>query len=94
MSTELANYSFTHAITAIRLTKEALITKEAIITKEIHATCKTEQDPFIFINTLARYTSKEFCSIMINTRASCRLTAGYKQYIAYKKINNIKINTL
>jgi hypothetical protein len=90
MSTELANQSFMHAITAKETTKELLATKEQLITKE------TEQNPFVYINTFARYTSKEFYGVMIDTGASCRSTAGYEQYLAYKKNNNkdIEINTI
>ncbi len=69
-------------------------TKEAFVTREITITKEEEQDPFAYINTLAQYTFNEFYSVMIDTRASCRLTAGYKQYLAYKKTNDIKIDTI
>jgi hypothetical protein len=52
-----------------------------------------EQDLFAYINTLARYISQEFYNIMIDIRASRRLTTGYRQYLAYKKISNIDIDT-
>ena len=96
MSTELANQSFMHVITAkettkeLITTKEPLATKELLVTRETHITKETEKNPFVYINT--RYTSKEFYGVMIDTGASCRSTAGYEQYIAYKKINNIEID--
>ncbi len=43
-----------------------------------------ESDPFTYI-TSERYTSDEFYGIMIDTGASKRSTAGYGQYLAYKK---------
>ena len=98
MSTELANQSFMHAITAKEITKktikEPFATKELLATKEPLITKGTEQNPFIYINI--QYTSKEFYDVIINTGASCCLTAGYKQYLAYKKINSkdIEINTI
>jgi hypothetical protein len=39
------------------------------------------------------YTLNEFYGIMIDTGASKKSTAGYGQYLAYKKVNNITINT-
>src|SRR6266702_3792297 len=52
-----------------------------------------EQDPFAYITT-ERYTPKEFYSIIINTGASKKSTAGYRQYLAYKATNdNADINT-
>jgi hypothetical protein len=53
-----------------------------------------EQDPFVYINTLARYISQEFYNIMIDTGALRRLIIGYGQYLAYKKISNININII
>ncbi len=54
----------------------------------------TEQDPFTYVNSPARYTSKEFYGIIIDTGALRRLTAGYSQYLAYKRINkDANINT-
>ncbi|SLM34156.1 hypothetical protein LPUS_02861 [Lasallia pustulata] len=37
-------------------------------------------------------TSPEFYGVMIDTGASKRSTAGYGQYLAYKKINNIPVD--
>ena len=52
-----------------------------------------KQDLFIYITT-EYYTPKEFYSIIINTGASKKSTAGYSQYLAYKATNNyIDINT-
>ena len=54
-----------------------------------------EQDPFAYI-TIEHYTPKEFYSIMINTGASKKSTAGYRQYLAYKTTidNNTDINIM
>ena len=43
-----------------------------------------ESDPFTYI-TSERYTSDEFYGIIIDTGASKQSTAGYGQYLAYKK---------
>ena len=43
-----------------------------------------ESDPFTYI-TSKRYISVEFYGIMIDTKASKRLTVRYGQYFAYKK---------
>ena len=53
-----------------------------------------EQDPFIYI-TIERYTLKEFYGVIIDINASKKSTIGYRQYLAYKAINNnIDINTM
>jgi hypothetical protein len=49
-------------------------------------------DPFAYTIT-NQYTPNEFYRIMIDTGASKKLTTGYRQYLAYKKVNNITINT-
>src|SRR6266702_4236926 len=53
-----------------------------------------EQDLFAYI-TIECYTPKEFYGIMIDTGASKKSTAGYRQYLAYKTTtdNNMDINT-
>src|SRR3984885_13443709 len=52
-----------------------------------------KQDPFTYITT-ERYTPKEFYSVIINTDTSKKSTTGYRQYLAYKAINNnVDINT-
>ena len=51
-----------------------------------------ESDPFTYI-TSERYTLDEFYKIMIDTRASKQLTAGYGKYLAYKKnVTSIQMN--
>ena len=52
-----------------------------------------KQDLFIYITTEC-YTPKEFYNIIINTGASKKSTAGYRQYLAYKTTtdNNTDIN--
>ncbi len=52
-----------------------------------------DPDPFAYTTT-NRYTSDEFYGVMIDTGASKRSTAGYRQYLAYKKTYNTVINTL
>ena len=77
-TTNLANRSFAHAITSARASAKSPL---------------TEQDPFAYINT-DRYTDKELYGIMINTGASRRSTAGYGQYLAYKRLSkDTKIDT-
>jgi len=46
-----------------------------------------KQDLFAYI-TIKRYTPKEFYSVIIDIGASKKSTAGYRQYLAYKAINN------
>ena len=49
-------------------------------------------DPFTYI-TSERYTSDEFYDIMIDTWASKRSTAGYRQFFAYKKkIKHVQVD--
>jgi hypothetical protein len=54
-----------------------------------------EQDLFAYI-TIERYTPKEFYSVIINTGASKKSTAGYGQYLIYKTTtsNNTDIDTM
>src|SRR6266568_4171498 len=52
-----------------------------------------KQDLFAYITT-ERYTPKEFYGVMIDTGASKKSTAGYRQYLAYKATNdNVDIDT-
>jgi len=54
-----------------------------------------EQDLFAYITT-ERYTPKEFYGVIINTGASKKSTAGYRQYLAYRTTanNNTDIDTM
>ena len=54
-----------------------------------------KQDLFIYITTEC-YTPKEFYGVIINTGASKKSTAGYRQYLTYKTTtsNNMDINTM
>ena len=52
-----------------------------------------QQDPFTYTNNTDRYTDKEFYGIMVDTGASYRSTAGYGQYLAYKRLSNTNIDT-
>ena len=77
-TTDLANWSFAHAISP-----------EKAPAKPSFA----EQDPFAYMTT-DQYTDKEFYGIMIDTGASHRSTAGLGQYKAYKRIvKNANIDT-
>ena len=50
-------------------------------------------DLFAYITT-SQYTSNKFYRIIINTGALKRLTAGYRQYLAYRETQNTAIDTL
>ncbi len=51
-----------------------------------------ESDTFIYI-TSEKYTSDEFYGIMIDTGASKRSIAGYRQFLAYtKKIKHVQVH--
>jgi len=54
-----------------------------------------KQDPFVYITT-ERYTPKEFYGVIIDTGASKKSTAGYRQYLAYKTTidDNTDINII
>ena len=53
-----------------------------------------KQDPFIYI-IIEYYTPKEFYGVIINIGTLKKSTAGYRQYFAYKAINdNVDINTM
>jgi hypothetical protein len=67
ITTNLANRSLMHAL--IQKGKDTIY-------------ADSDSDPFIYTTT-SRYTSDTFYSIMIDTGASKRSTAGYGQYLAY-----------
>ena len=77
ITTILANHSFIHLI----------MPKNHFISTPIIDITDYEQDLFAYITT-ERYTPKEFYGIMIDTGASKKSTTGYRQYLAYKAINN------
>ena len=54
-----------------------------------------KQDLFAYITT-EWYTPKEFYSVMIDTGAFKKSTAGYRQYLVYKTTinNNMDIDTM
>ena len=74
--TDLADRSFTHAITGTNPIAH-----------------HNDSDPFAYVAT-SQYTSNEFYGVMIDTGASKRSTAGYGQYLAYRKTHNTVIDTL
>src|SRR6266581_4057314 len=84
ITTILANHSFTHSITP----------KNHSVSTPVTDITDHEQDLFTYITT-ERYTPKEFYGIIINTSASKKSTAGYKQYLTYKTTtdDNTDINT-
>ena len=51
-----------------------------------------DSDLFAYTTT-SRYTFDEFYGVIINIKVSKRLTAGYRQYLTYKKTYNTIINT-
>lgn len=77
MTTDLANRSFEHAITAHDPTKSEN---------------DTDTYSFSYI-TSGRYTSNRFYGIVIDTGASQYSTAGYNQYRAFCKVTPIPIDT-
>src|SRR6266576_185460 len=73
-----------------------------LITHENYSTSTTvidimdyKQDLFVYI-TIECYTPKEFYSIIIDTGASKKSTASYRQYLIYKTTinNNIDIDII
>ncbi len=52
-----------------------------------------QQDPFTYINNTDWYTNKEFYRIIVDIGASYWSTAGYGQYLAYKRLSNTNIDT-
>src|SRR6266571_4524154 len=79
----LTDYSFTHLI----------VPKNYFASTTVTDIMDHEQDPFAYI-TIERYTPKEFYGVIIDTNASKKSTAGYKQYLTYKTTtnNNTDIN--
>ena len=76
ITSDLANCSLSHAITG---------------TSPVTGNDNLKSNPFAYTMS-NHYTSKEFYGVMIDTGASKRPTAGYEQYLAYKKINNIPVD--
>jgi hypothetical protein len=83
ITTNLANQSLTHALTGADTTSDSTATDSTA----------TDSDPFIYTTT-SRYTSDVFYGVMIDTGASRKSTAGYGQYLAYKKVHDTAINTM
>ena len=85
--TALADRSFIHLITP---ENQSISTPARPVIDVIDY----KQDLFTYITT-ERYTPKEFYSVIIDTGASKKSTAGYRQYFAYKATNNnTDINTI
>jgi hypothetical protein len=82
ITTILADYSFIHLI----------VPKDQYASTPITDIIDHKQDLFVYIIT-EHYTPKEFYNVIINTGTSKKSTIGYRQYFAYKAINNnIDIN--
>src|SRR6266705_1993197 len=82
--TILANHSFIHLIIPKNQPASTPIGPITDITDY-------KQDLFAYITT-ERYTPKEFYSVMIDTSASKKSTAGYRQYLVYKATTNDNVN--
>jgi hypothetical protein len=78
ITTNLANQSLTHALTRADTASDPTTTLDS--------------DPFAYTTT-SRYTANRFYGIMIDTGASKRSTAGYGQYLAYKKVCDTTVDT-
>ncbi|SLM34183.1 integrase core domain protein [Lasallia pustulata] len=95
MYTEESKYSRENDNFDFKLTVFHDICSRADVPEEAKAkafpTMLRESNLFAY-TTSNRYTSKEFYGVMIDTGASKRSTAGYGQYLAYKKINNIPVD--
>src|SRR6202161_3101943 len=62
-----------------------------MLTKDINS--HSNDDPFVYTTGVRdRYTQKEFYGIMIDTGASNWSSAGYGQYLAYKKHEDIELD--
>jgi hypothetical protein len=81
MTTNLANRSLSHFLTNNLHTSMKMTHPP----DPVH-TCMKHTDPFTYITT-DRYTSEVFYGIMIDSGASTRSTAGYDQYLTFKKGN-------
>jgi hypothetical protein len=92
ITTQLANQSFQHSITAKDIPRSDLIAVE-------NTPATDSLDPFAYtLTTTSRYTTDVFYGVMIDTSASKKSTTGYNQYIMFKKSEagkgtGTKINT-
>ena len=80
MAATLADKAFSHSVTTMDNTVPFM----------------TDQDPFTYNATTStsRYTADNFVGIMIDTEASKRSTAGYGQFLAFKRLDTgVKLNT-
>lgn len=79
ITTQLANQSFQHGITAKDTPRSDLIGAE-------NTPATDPLDPFAYtLTATSRYTADVFYGVMIDTGASKKSTAGYNQYIAFRK---------
>ena len=102
----LADRLFVHAITGLTTPDDPPITPEVAtdlttpddppITPEVATDLTTPEtpqlDPHVYVNA-TRYTADRFYGVVIDTGASQRSTAGYKQVAAYQKSHPITIDT-
>jgi hypothetical protein len=83
VSAELANKAYAHLLTApVDATNTATEACAHLLTTPTNATDPaTEADLFVYsITAKSRYTSIMFVGIMVNTSASKKSTAGYRQF--------------
>ncbi len=98
MTTDLVNRSFSHYLTDFHtgmndqpLPNDQISDHLQISLKNgppttVHTGMKdTNPDPFAYVMTPDRYTSEKFYGVMIDSGASAKSTAGYGQYLAFKK---------
>ena len=68
-----------------------MVPKNYFISTSVIDIINYKQDLFVYITT-EHYTPKEFYSVMINTGAFKKSTAGYRQYFAYRTTTNDNID--
>jgi hypothetical protein len=98
LTTDLVNRSFSHYLTDFHTGMEVQPLNDQTIdhlqtslkngfpTTTVHTGMEdTNPDPFAYVMTPNRYTSEKFYGVMIDSGASAKSTAGYGQYLAFKK---------
>jgi hypothetical protein len=95
MTTDLVNRSFSHYLTDFHTGMNDQSPPNDQTTDHLQTSLKagplhtgmedTNPDPFAYVMTLDRYTSEKFYGVMIDSGASAKSTAGYGQYLAFKK---------
>ena len=79
-ATILANRACNHAITTIDTADNTSLTA-------------FDDDPFVYkAKTTSHYTSTKFMGVVIDTGASNRSTAGYGQFLAFQRTNDVQLD--